>query len=36
LDEFVNPGQTEKLNHMEALELRETVIPGKQIKTTKL
>ncbi|KAG1119499.1 hypothetical protein G6F40_001390 [Rhizopus arrhizus] len=36
LDEFVNPGQTEKLSHTEALELRETIVAGKQVKTTKL
>lgn len=36
LDEFVNPGFTQKLTHTEALELRETVVEGKKVKTTKL
>lgn len=36
LDEFVNTGQSTKMTHTEALELRETVVPGKQVKTTKL
>jgi hypothetical protein len=36
LDEFVNPGFTEKMTHIEALELRETVVEGKKVKTTKL
>ncbi|ORE03379.1 Lipoate synthase [Rhizopus microsporus var. microsporus] len=36
LDEFVNTGHSGKLSQAEALELRETVVPGEKIKTTKL
>ncbi|KAI8989439.1 hypothetical protein BDB01DRAFT_781893 [Pilobolus umbonatus] len=36
LEDFVNPGFTEKMTHTEALELRETTIPGLKVKTTKL
>ncbi|KAI8338031.1 hypothetical protein BC941DRAFT_460975 [Chlamydoabsidia padenii] len=35
LDDFVNPGY-EKLTASEALELRETVVEGKKVKTAKL
>lgn len=35
LDDFINPGY-EKLTASEALELRETVVEGKKVKTTKL
>ncbi|KAF7720997.1 hypothetical protein EC973_005634 [Apophysomyces ossiformis] len=36
LDEFINPGFEKKLSPTEALELRETVLPGTKVKTTKL
>jgi lipoic acid synthetase len=36
IEEFVNPGFTKKLTHTEALELRETVVQGTKVKTTKL
>ncbi|CAO3590330.1 unnamed protein product [Absidia cylindrospora] len=35
LDDFVNPGY-EKLTPSEAMELRETVVEGKKVMTTKL
>jgi lipoic acid synthetase len=35
LDDFISPGY-QKLTHTEALELRETVVEGKKVKTTKL
>ncbi|KAI8645173.1 hypothetical protein BD408DRAFT_412374 [Parasitella parasitica] len=35
IDEFINTGY-EKMTHTEALELRETVVEGKKVKTTKL
>ncbi|GAA5808269.1 hypothetical protein MFLAVUS_001657 [Mucor flavus] len=35
LEEFVSTG-FEKMTHTEALELRETVVPGTKVKTTKL
>lgn len=35
IDEFINPGY-QKMTHTEALELRETVVEGKKVKTTKL
>ncbi|KAI8967516.1 hypothetical protein BDF20DRAFT_899683 [Mycotypha africana] len=36
LDDFVNPGFEKKMTHTEALELRETVVEGTKVKTTKL
>lgn len=35
LEEFVSTG-FEKMTHTEALALRETVVPGTKVKTTKL
>ncbi|KAI8087807.1 uncharacterized protein B0P05DRAFT_578033 [Gilbertella persicaria] len=36
LDEFINTGSANKMTHLEALELRETVIESKKLKTSKL